>query len=93
MSYDTECDDREGNHRQIVDTPVPQIHEDRVGATQLIPLERMTECVVRRIVDVPAPQFHEDAAEATAARSVGDARSDTGSVKKCFTIKGRFHHP
>ena len=39
---------------------------------------------VEQIVDVLGPQFHEDIAEVTAVRSVGVARSNTGSVKEWF---------
>ena len=44
---------------------------------------------MEQIVDVHGPQFHEDIVEVTTAvRSVGAARSSTGSVKKWFKGKG-----
>ena len=74
--------------------PVPQIDEDLVKTIQLTQQEHFPECVVDHIVDRPVAQYHEDTAEMTAARSVGAAKVNTGSVKNWFKSKTfRFHHP
>ena len=41
-----------------MDVPVPQIHEDIVEVTPLIPRERISECTVEQVVDVPRSRDH-----------------------------------
>ena len=42
---------------QIVDVPVPQIWEQSVEVTKVIPEEWMSTRIVQQIVDVPVPQI------------------------------------
>ena len=72
---------------QTVERIVGQFHEDKVDVIQLAPQEHFSECSVEQTMDVLGPQFHEDTVEVTAVRSVGAARSSTGSVKDRFKGK------
>ena len=44
---------------QIVDLQVPQIRKEIGEVIQLIPQERISDCVVEQIIDSPIPQIQE----------------------------------
>ena len=89
---------------QIVDVPVPQfmegttvpvpLQDETDEVIQLIPAERLSECIVEKIVDAPGPQFQEQTEEVvkiTPTEHLVKTAAPHVAAKTLDVIKGHAH--